>query len=446
MVGYLIFLQKAQTTHTQSLDHLKTDLNVSKDSKKTSKQQKKKNGTPINDQVLKNLKKDIKTLRDELQEFGSILKNFVNQAKLVPSSKQFNRLESKYLRPLSDYISETPSGLRLQTELFSDHSTSPYVGGHFSRLAMIDNQNYLIGTQNKGFKLYQNAKLISEGKFNSKANYLMGMVYASRVNAYFLLLNKKIYRWSVDGLHKELWADEGFGRNENTPMLYSEKSNRIFALKGTNNIIAVIDPSKKGVEFEMKLDFADYIVRYRTFGENDENVVILTYNRYLVLFKYDINTKCGEIVAKESYPSFRNDYGWSFDLDSKNQNILVTNSYGNGKGGWFLSRILAFELRGQKFVFKSSLDVFDGSGYVSAFRFVRYYKHEAVFIGNDVHSTGSTQIFTYNLLTGNIVKDNRKNQRNFAVYSFDFRFYQGWYYFIGWEGKLMKTRVYNSYL
>ena len=250
-----------------------------------------------------------------------VIKNSsIEQYELVKKLYEDSKISKAQLEELRNWVAflkqHTPSEtyqtqlelfrMNTKTELITDHSkTCKYVGkNRFTRVAVIDQLNYLICTDGLGYALVVNGKVRNEAPFDAGAKTMYNVVYASHVNAYFLILDKKIYRKTLDGLHPELWVQVsgGFGWNIHTPLIYSPKNKRIFTVKGTKTI-AVIDPSKKGVvDFELTVAFASHIHDLRFVGENHEYVVGLTWNRYVFLVKYDASQKKGVLVNSLHYP------------------------------------------------------------------------------------------------------------------------------------------------
>ena len=64
----------------------------------------------------------------------------------------------------------------------------------------------------------------------------------------------------------------------------------------------------------------------RFFAENDQYIFFLSEHRYLGLFKYNKETKNGEVITKMQCPGYGADeeYSQSLDIDSRNKVVMVT--------------------------------------------------------------------------------------------------------------------------
>ena len=300
-------------------------------------------------------------------------------------------------------------------------------------------------SHNKGCIIVEKGQVINEAPFTSGVGNLKAMAYANHVDAYFLVINHKVYKKTISGLHQDLWIGGfTFGYNHHTPFEYSVKNRRIFTMIGTKTI-AVINPEKKEVEFQLPLSFADYIMDYKFFGENHEFIAFVTWNRYIAVFKYDAEKKEGSIITHLHYPAYPGkpgDHGMHLSVDPKRHVFMVTNTYTSNHHGLH-SRVTTFELWNNRFTLKHSLNEF-GLPRIEALNFVKYYKNHVIFIGVDQAKGGNTHLFRYNLHTGVAIEDTAKRVSHLEDYTHYLDRYGDWFYYTGRHGGLNRVQVYES--
>ena len=332
--------------------------------------------------------------------------------------------------------------MNLKRELIANNGANAHIGVGETRVAIKNKDSYLMASYGKGFVLFENGEKVDEGSF-SGTNQLYDTVYVRQSDSYYLLIGGVIYKKQINGLSPEVWINDGIGFGYDAPFVYSEKLERIVTQKG-KNIFAIIDPNQKEVEFELPFTFADYIVSLKFFGENDEYILFATWNRYVGVLKYDKGSKQGEIIAKVHYPGHHFEKAHSVDIDSRNRVIMVsTLDRRNAR----TQNLYAFEFWNNVLTLKDSLDISDISRYIGAngLRFFKSYQNYAVFVAVDTGTSGGfLNIFRYDYYRKVIVRDTEKTISALESYIKNLRYHEGWFYYTGIGGKLMRIALFSG--
>ena len=387
----------------------------------------------INENVLKirsGGKTDLSPVLDSLGELKTFFK-----APPINETPPINRNEA----PLVTYEDHLKLfWLTPKLDLLKDYSDNPYIGGSWTRIAIKNHDSYLIGSKGKGILVIENGKTVYEGAFSSTASDIYNTVYVKDCDCYFLILSGKLYKKSIDSLAPQLWINGGFewpGWGQCASLLYSEKTKRIVTIK-RKRAIAIIDPNQKEVEFELEVDFADEIREIRFFGEKDQNLVFLAYNRHVGVLEYDPTTKKGEIISKIHYSGQIVDFGISLDIDSTNKIILVTNSQNNQ-----ITRVVALEFWGKRLTQTAELHVHDGTRWMGSFSFVESYKNQALFLGVSSMDGGTTHVYRYDSFHKRITDEVQKRVVSREQHVWGFVKYGDSFIFSGDRGLLMSAKL-----
>ena len=327
----------------------------------------------------------------------------------------------------------------LKFEQVADLSTNPEIGGAYTMVAMKNKNSYCLATDKNGYVLYEGGKKINDGHFKENANFFKSIVYVKDVDAYFMVLSHKIYKKQINGLNPDLWLDGNFGSSWITPFEYSSKNKRIFTTIA-KNAIAVIDPKTQGVEFQLRLDFTKYIQRYRFIGKNHEYVVFGTWNRHLGLFKYDTKAKTGHLVTKVQVQSQHCPYIDNLEVDSTEKVLLV--SCLNAK--LIQANLAVYELRNNRFTFKSSVAYTGDFKKIRALVFYKYYDNFATFIAMDSSSQGLIDVVRYDIHTGELSRENEKILASGAANVGALQRLGELFYLAGQGGQVCRVRLVDS--
>ena len=191
----------------------------------------------------------------------------------------------------------------------------------------------MVGTDQKGFVLVDNGAKVDEGSFHSSANKLWNIAYAKQPDCYFLLISNKLYKKKLNSHSPEEWVSGGLGWSVHTPLIYAEKQNRIWTVKGTKSI-AVINPDQKGIEFELQIPNVSWIMDYVIFGEKDQYVALIANSHFLVLIEYDVEKKRGKVLTQQHVTIPGCNTGYNLAIDSMSKVIMVTSKQ------WVNSKLL----------------------------------------------------------------------------------------------------------
>ena len=465
-----LLLEKEEVTKTQKNNHqsgsffhcLQLILLLSivclllADSKMFAKRENRQIDTQEFSKKIESLGADLRKFADSLSADLKALDQKLE--KLFPGSKpqiqpvldDLANIKSIYLKPQTEqYPSSTINSIRdlffmnFQVEDVTSFQGSLQVGGSETRLAVKDASSYLIATMYKGYTLVENGEKKAETRFPAGVDFLEGICYARNVDAYFMVLHRKLYNLGTKTTQLELWIDQTIGWSHHTPLEYSDKVKRILTSVGADKI-AVIDPRYKAIEFEYDLGKDHNIVGYKFIGRNHEYIVFLTWYRHIGLMKYDPNTKKGSIITKlqfTEHSSVSGETALYFEMDSTQKVILVSTTYQDGT--WFHSRMIAFELWNNKFILKDFVSD-PKLKRIEAIRFVRYHKNFAIFVAVDQADGGTTHLFKYDIETGKLTEDTRKRVPVGEHLAKDLLRVEDWFYYTGKKGNLRKLRLETS--
>ena len=411
-------------------------------------------------------KNQIKGLSEKLDRIEKSLKLLKNQGK--STSKKIDALTKKMSEPqcpakdlLKDLktdvgiiktqtpqktfeMNEKVFWLLQNVEVVADHNDHHHIGGPFTLTAVKDPKSYLIGTKNKGYVLVENGVKIDEKPFDKDISDFMSIVYVKKSNCYFLLINNKLYKKRIDKSSLELWAEieGGIGWNVHTPLIYSEKQNRIWTVKHIQPIVVVINAEEKGIEAEIKLPKGHYISDFGFIGENDEYVASISQSSFLSLMKYDTRQKLGHVVSNQYLTIPQCGHSYNLGTDSRNKVILISSKQLTHKGS-ITSCLTAFELWGGKFTQMASISR-KNAVELEAVEFEGYYGSFATFVAVDRQNGGSVHIFRYDVHQKVLKSDVHKRIPHQEAQTFNIVRNEGYFYYTGDYGKVMRFNLIDA--
>ena len=211
------------------------------------------------------------------------------------SPKIFNDLSSE---DLLGRVAETElslDDLRVNIELVKNYEEKSRIGGQVTSIALKDHNSILIATLFKGLSVFENDIQVYTGPLPGKQRSLFDTTYYPPLNCYFMASFSQLFRKDINDkpayLFLNIWCGGRFG----ACLRHSNINERLFVNKDRHNI-SVVNPQTKKVEILMKKTVGDSIEDFKVFGKNENGVVSITSNGYIVLYNVACDHKNGEVA------------------------------------------------------------------------------------------------------------------------------------------------------
>ena len=115
------------------------------------------------------------------------------------------------------------------------------------------------------------------------------------------------------------------------------------------------------VEIEVKKSIGGKIRGLRLFGEQEDRVIALTQDGYLILYNLDFSKSKGSMLDYSSIKmlGFRKEGGQSISVDDNNEYAFV--EIGQSEHPCICSRMFVFKISGDSLIKKASIDQYSQS-------------------------------------------------------------------------------------
>ena len=215
------------------------------------------------------------------------------------------------------------------------------IGGFGTLVGIKDQKSFLIGTWKQGLRLMENGVELYSGKLPGDRQ-LRDILYNPHFNCYFLALNKKLYKKEIDNKPPYVFMDVDCGWRYGAYLRYSKQQQRLIVNKDERNV-------------KMKKSVGNEIMDFRVSGENQEKVVAVTKDGFVLLYSLD-GQRRGMVHSYEiELIDERDEECRSIAVCEKGENVLVETKGWN----WGCSRMLLFQLANDTFTNTTSIDLFD---------------------------------------------------------------------------------------
>ena len=277
------------------------------------------------------------------------------------------------------------------------------IGSDRTYLALKNTSSYMIGTQSQGIKVIENNSEVYSSKLPVDGAWLCDIIYAKPVNCYLLAYNDRLYRKNIDGQSPFLYMAVRCGPRRGVSCLkVSELHNRLIISKDKKNISAV-DLHKIEVEIEVSKDLGNRIVDFRLFGENEDKVVSITVDAFIIFYKLDYSERSGSIL--DSYEvnriQERGECGTSIAVCDKGKYVLA--EIGGSLFSPICSRMFLLEVSGDRLVKKALIDPYSQSiKQKLALECYGYSKRYLFWVGLSWNENGFAQIYEFDLMKGTL--------------------------------------------
>ena len=252
--------------------------------------------------------------------------------------------------------------MSVAVEQVRNHEQEGIIGGiigSFCTISALKNEtSYMIGTECNGIKLIERGRQIYSGRLPVYDALLTDIIYIKSQNCYLLNYDEKVYRKDIDGRPPYLWMEIFCGLRPGASFRFSEVNDKLVVNKDEKNV-SVICFERKEVELEVeKGDIGEFIWDFRIFGEQENKVVSLTKDGFLLLYKLDLSKRTGSVVSSHQIELIeeRRELAASVVVCSENQYLCVeveSEEHPN-----ICSRVLVFGIcqNTQRITLKASID------------------------------------------------------------------------------------------
>ena len=248
---------------------------------------------------------------------------------------------------------------RFKIECVSNLREDGIIGGNWTHIALKNSKSFMIGTKNKGIKLFENNSLIYSGKLHLEHAYFGEIIYIESLNCYILNLDLKLYRKYVDDEPPYLYMNFTCGNREGAAFRHSKINQRLITIKDYNKI-AAINLQRKDIEIVLKNTDQNRIVDFRLFGKKEDKVICLDQDGGLMLLSLDYSWKDGSVLANQKIELWEDRNELPRSLCVCDRNLYVFVEVGQISIPWLSSRMLILKVsrNGERLIKKAMIDHF----------------------------------------------------------------------------------------
>ena len=312
-------------------------------------------------------------------------------------SSKVDDLHQSYLKSTEKRIQE----MKIQTKIIKSHQEEGMIGASWTLLAIKNHNSYMIGSKGKGAKLVENNTEIYSGKLPVEDKWLQDIIYVTHLNSYLIYHNDRLYKKDIDNKPIYLFLELKCGLRVGACLKYSKLNKRVIIAKDYYNVSALHVESKK-VQVEIIKTIGDRIRDMKLFGDNEDRVVTVTKDGYVILYKFNFRRKTGWLVNNLNLHLVEEteEEGVSIAVCSRNRHVLVELMK---KTVNICSRIIALELKNENLVLKTVLDRLTEKIPVSlALENYAYIGNHALLISLCKKKDGFVQVYDYNTESGEL--------------------------------------------
>ena len=288
-----------------------------------------------------------------------------------------------------------------------------YIGQEWTHMAIKDENSFLIGTVNSGLKLIDEGEEIFKGSIplEQQRGFLamlfssdlppMDMIYIQPLYCYFFQHKMKLYRKDITNKPPYLYMDVLCGVRNGACFRYSNLHEKLIINKDAQNI-SVVDLQRKKVEIEVKKRVGMGIMDFRLFGSKEDQVVSVTNDGFVLLYKLDYGQKRGSVIDHSEIKLFRDraEMPVSVAVCGKGEYVFV--EIGQGQIPWVSCRIVVLQIRGKSLTQKHTFELAKtGVNEKFAFEFFRYVGRHILLVGLS-RKCGSALVYDFDTRTGEL--------------------------------------------
>ena len=363
-----------------------------------------------------------------------------------------NRLRGKFGRKRNQELSYDSNShqdesesldIELVVERVRGFTRGGVIGGSDTLLAMKNSTSYLVATSSKGLRLVENGKLVYSRKLFGDKSPIRDVIYVPCANCYLLDFNSQLYRKDIDEEYPYLYIDFRCGYRQGAYFRYSKRHQRVIVNKDCKNISVInVEKNKLEIEIDNKIQ-GDYVNDFRLFGSEEDRVVSVTKNGYIVLYSLDYAKKRGFEVTK--YPldllKERFEEPVSIAVCERNKFLLLEIAKVQKNNPPQCSRMMLLEVNQGSFLYKASLDMNNQEiGCKLALEMFCCQGNHILWVGLSWNE-GFVQVYDYDIEAGQLreLKDKKVSHQEFDPLRL--HLLEGKFYYIGKKGRFMELSI-----
>ena len=325
---------------------------------------------------------------DEVESIEDIEEDIKDLSPLGPIFASPERRES--VEPLKTL------DFHLEIETVSGHKAEGLIGGDWTYMAVKNHENYIIGTDEKGIKIIKNGSQIYCSKLPEEEEALRDLIYIEPMDSYLMDHDGKLYRKDIDEHPPHIFMDIKCGATFGACFRYSSINQRLIICKdGTK--ISVVNLENKKIEIQVTKSVGEDIMDFCIVGKEEDRVICVTLDGYLVLYKLNYSEKTGVVVShrKVQMDELREESPQSIAICEKNQ-YLVLEIAGRMDDSRKCSRMMIFRVTEDKLLRQNIIDQSrEKIREKLALECLGYVGTHILWLGLSLDEEGFAQIFDY---------------------------------------------------
>ena len=285
--------------------------------------------------------------------------------------------------------------LELEIEVIQQTQEEGVFVGDWTHLAMRNQNSYMTLTEEDGMVLVEDGEDIYTGKFPTEEVPPLDIIYIEHFECYLMNFDDKVYRKDINDQPPYVYMNIHCGTRVGACFRYSKLHQRLIVNKDYENITAV-NLHCKDFMIEVEKDVGEDIYDFRVFGEQEDRIISITRDGYVVLYHldYEKDTGCVKGHSKIELKEDRKEELTSVAVCEKGQFTLV--EIGRHESEFISSRMLVFKIEEDKLVKKASLDQFYlKMGQKFALECYGHVGTHVLWVGLTGNEEGAAQVYDY---------------------------------------------------
>ena len=362
-----------------------------------------------------------------------------------PSSLERINQVSKDITEMNQVLRSHSSNLifkmELVEELVKDCKQRGVIGGDWTFLAVKDKNSYMVATKGKGLKIVENGAEVWSGKLPVFNVWLTDIIYIESQDSYFIDYNNKLYRKAVNREPPELFIDVESGTRVGACFRYSKNHERLIVNKNFRNISAINLEAKK-IEIELWKQIGGNIYDFRLLGDNEDRVIAITQDGYVIYYGLDYGQKSGSIIthSKIEFIKRRRERGQSISVCEKHRYAVV--ELGIEDKSNISSRVIVLQLLGDRLIQKTSIDHhIEQIREIDAIECFGYVGRHILWLGLSGGLDGVAMLYDYDSKTREFKELTEKVVSHKELKPVKLNKFGKKFYYVGWKGQVRAISV-----
>ena len=298
------------------------------------------------------------------------------------------------------------------------------IGDNYTFLAMKNSDSYMLATCDVGLLLIENRKRTYSTPSKSRFGDVMDAIYIPALDSYLIAYNYQLFKKDINDQPPYLFLDVQCGVRLGACFRYSNIHSKLMINEITiydkrrdqmnyerlpdinevnqdkekvRNKISVVDlkKNKKEPELSVKKEFGLDIWDFRLYGKDQNQVVAVTEDGYIILYNFYFKHRLSYLLdkCKINLDDERDECATSVAVCERNEYIFV--DIAKRHFSPLASRMVVFKISDEKLDLKASIDQFEGRiGWRFGFDCFGYFGSHIMLVGLS-WKRGRLQVFDY---------------------------------------------------